>query len=142
VVKTVGRLIVVIPFALLLAAAASFFVLITLGLERVTSALHMNPIGDGGAETIFAMMNQGLMLLAGVTLIPALLIIIIGEIARIRSAAYYIVGGGIALAAIPFLARVGQSGSLVLPEQTIWQVFATAGFIGGFVYWVIAGRNA
>ena len=141
-VKTVGRLILVIPFALLLAAAASFFVLITLGLERITVALHVNPIGDGSAETIFAMMNQGLMLLAGLTLIPALLIIIVGEIARIRSAAYYIVGGGIALTAIPFLTRVGQSGSFVLPEQTIWQVFATAGFVGGFVYWLIAGRNA
>ncbi len=115
--------------------------LITLGLERITAALHVSPIGDGSAETIFAMMNQGLMLLAGLTLIPALLIIIVGEIARIRSVAYYIVGGGIALAAIPFLARVGQSGSFVLPEQTIWQVFATAGFAGGFVYWLIAGRN-
>lgn len=141
-VKTVGRLFIVIPFALLLGAAASFFVLITLGLERITAALHVNPIGDGSAETVFAMMNQGFMLLAGLTLIPALLIIIVGEVARIRSAAYYIVGGGIALAAIPFLARVGQSEAFVLPEQTIWQVFATAGFAGGFVYWLIAGRNA
>jgi hypothetical protein len=30
----------------------------------------------------------------------------------------------------------------VLPDPIVWQVFATAGFAGGFVYWLIAGRNA
>jgi hypothetical protein len=24
----------------------------------------------------------------------------------------------------------------------VWQVFATAGFVGGWVYWLLAGRNA
>jgi hypothetical protein len=35
-----------------------------------------------------------------------------------------------------------ESGNVVIPETTVWQVFATAGFAGGFVYWLIAGRNA
>ena len=60
----VGRILIVIPFALLLAACASAFVLITLGLERVTSFLHVNPIGDEDVGTIFAMMIQGLLLAA------------------------------------------------------------------------------
>jgi hypothetical protein len=88
------------------------------------------------------LMNQGLILTTGLTIIPALLVVFVGEVARIRSALYYVAGGGAALAAIPLLARVGQSGGVVLPEQIVWQVFATAGFAGGFIYWLIAGRNA
>jgi hypothetical protein len=87
--KTTGRILIVIPFALLLAAAASGFVLVTLGLEHVTSYLHVNPIGDEDVETVFAMMNQGLMLAASITLIPALLMVIVGEVASIRSVAYW-----------------------------------------------------
>jgi hypothetical protein len=140
--KTTGRILIVIPFALLLAAAAVLFVLVTLGLERITAFLHVNPIGDEDVETIFAMLNHGVVLLASLTIIPTLLIVIVGEIARIRSLAYYVVGGGIALAAIPLLARMGQGGAVASPEALVWQVFATAGFAGGFVYWLIAGRNA
>jgi hypothetical protein len=27
-------------------------------------------------------------------------------------------------------------------SPVVWQVLATAGFAGGFVYWLVAGRNA
>jgi hypothetical protein len=138
--KTFGRIILV-PLALLIAAAASCFVLVTLGLERVTDALHIRR-GDDAFEAIVDLMNQGILLTTGVTIIPALLVILIGEIASIRSAIYYIVGGGAALAAVPLLAQFGQTGTFGLPEQVVWQVFATAGFAGGFVYWLLAGRRA
>jgi hypothetical protein len=138
--KTFGRIILV-PLALLIAAAASCFVLVTLGLERVTDALHIRR-GDDAFEAIVDLMNQGILLTTGVTIIPALLVILIGEIASIRSAIYYVVGGGAALAAVPLLAQFGQTGSFGLPEQVVWQVFATAGFAGGFVYWLLAGRHA
>jgi hypothetical protein len=138
--KMFGRVILV-PLALLIAAAASCFVLVTLGLERVTDALHIRR-GDDAFEAIIDLMNQGILLTTGVTIIPALLVILIGEIASIRSAIYYIVGGGAALAAVPLLAHFGQTGSFGLPEQVVWQVFATAGFAGGFVYWLLAGRYA
>lgn len=140
--KTTGRILIVIPFALLMATFAALFVLLTLGLERITAFLHVNPVGNEDMETIFAVMNQGLVLAASVTIIPALLMVIVGEVARIRSIAYYVVGGGLALAAIPLLARYGQSGTVASGEALVWQVFATAGFAGGFIYWLIAGRNA
>ena len=140
--KTTGRILIVIPFALIMSAIAALFVLLTLGLERITQFLHVNPIGNEDVETIFAVMNQGLMLMASVTLIPALLMVVIGEVARIRSIAYYVLGGGIALAAIPLLARYGQAGTVASSGALVWQVFATAGFAAGFVYWLIAGRNA
>jgi hypothetical protein len=132
---------IVVPLGLLLAAAASFFVLLTLGLERITGALHQRATGDD-INAMFNLLDQGLLLSSGLSIIPALLVVFIGEIARIRSGLFYILGGGAALAATPLLARVGQSGAFVLPEPTVWQVFATAGFAGGFVYWLIAGRNA
>jgi hypothetical protein len=140
--KTTGRLLIVIPFALIMAALATLFVLVTLGLERITAFLHVNPVADQDPDRIFAMMDQGLLLAASVTVIPALLVVIVGEIGRIRSIIYYIVGGGLALIAIPLLAHYGQVGGLGSPEALIWQVLATAGFVGGFVYWLIAGRNA
>ncbi len=139
--STVGRLIV-IPIALLIAASVSGFVLFTLGLERITGALQGNRSGDDVIVAMFDLTQQGLLLATGRTLIPALVVVIVGEIARIRSAIYYVAGGGLALAAMPMLARMTDSGNVVIPETTVWQVFATAGFAGGFVYWLIAGRNA
>ena len=139
--RTVGRIIVV-AFAFLLATLAAIFVVVTLGLERITGELHrLGPDGDF-VSTSFSLMDQGLALLAGLSIIPALLVIFVGEIGRIRSLIYYVAGGGAALAAVPLLARMQQSGAVAMPEQTVWQVFATAGFAGGFVYWLIAGRNA
>lgn len=139
--STVGRFIV-IPVALLIAALVSGFVLFTLGLERITGALQGNRSGDDVIVAMFDLTQQGLLLATGLTLIPALVVVIVGEIARIRSAIYYVAGGGLALAAMPMLARMTESGNVVIPETTVWQVFATAGFAGGFVYWLIAGRNA
>ena len=139
--RTIGRIIVV-AFAFFLATMAAGFVLFTLGLERVTGELHR--LGSDG-DTVTAslsMLDQGLALVASVSIIPALLVIFVGEIVRIRSVIYYVAGGGAALAAVPLLARVQQSGAFAMPEHTVWQVFATAGFAGGLVYWLIAGRNA
>lgn len=138
--KTLGRMLL-IPLALLVSAAVSGVILVTLSLERITAALHTRG-GDETVEAMFDLVNQGMLLTTGMTIIPALLVVFIGEIANIRSAIYYIAGGGLALAAVPLLARFSEQGSLVLPEQMVWQIFATAGFAGGFVYWLIAGRNA
>ena len=140
--RTAGRLLIVIPFAMLAASLTVMFILVTLGLERITAFLHAAPIETDDPEQLFAIMDQSLMLIASLTLIPALLVVIVGEIARIRSWIYYVAGGGVALAAIPLLARYGQSGTITSPEAVVWQIFATAGFAGGFVYWLIAGRNA
>src|SRR5262245_36561007 len=134
-----GRIILV-PLALLLAASASMFVFITLGLERITAVLHQSAPGDETFNAMFGLLGQGIALSTGLTVVPALLMALAGEVARIRSALYYVIGGGAALAAIPLLAHAGQAGPM--PDPTVWQVFATAGFAGGFVYWLLAGRTA
>jgi hypothetical protein len=139
--RTIGRLIIV-PLGFLLALAATAFVLVTLGLEKITHAMHGQEAGPEIVESTFDLFWQGSLLASGASILPALAVVIIGEVARIRSWLYYVIGGGLALAAIPLLARINTSGVATLSEATVWQVFATAGFAGGLVYWVIAGRNA
>ena len=53
----------------------------------------------------------------------------------------YVLAGGAALAAIPLLAgRAADTASL--PASEYMTIFATAGFAGGLIYWVLAGRGA
>ena len=139
--STIWRVIVV-PIAFVLAGLISIFVLLTLGVERITHAFHQAPIDE--PDTVVAMFDlvtQGAILASGLTILPAILVVVIGEVARIRSAVYYIFGGGLALVAVPLLAQLGTMG-VVWPSPGVWQVFATAGFAGGFVYWLLAGRRA
>lgn len=136
--RTVGRFIWV-PVAALLAAFASGFVLFTLGLERITQATQGKWEDADTLTGLFNLLVQGQLLFSGLTIVPALAFIIIGEVARIRSAFYYVMGGGLALVAVPLLARYSDPSTL---STTLWQVFATAGFAGGWVYWLLAGRNA
>lgn len=139
--RTIGRLILV-PLAVLAAGLVAALVAITLGLERFTQAVH----GTGGdtldVRALVDLVLEGRLLASGATLLPALAVVIIGEVARIRSSVYYIVGGGASLAAMPLIARLGEASGLVLPATTVWQVLATAGFAGGFIYWLLAGRRA
>lgn len=137
--SVVGRIILV-PFAFLLSTAVALFVLVTLGSERITHAIQGTD--NVSASAAFELLGQAVLLTSAMTILPALALIIIGEVARIRSIYYYVVGGGLALVAVPALAQVSSGGALEVPEAIIWQVFATAGFLGGFVYWLLAGRNA
>lgn len=140
--STVWRMIVV-PVSFLIAALFTAFVLVTLSMERVTQAIHGRNLDETDSFfAIFDLVGQGVILASSLTLLPAIVVVLIGEITRIRSALYYILGGGAALVAVPLLARFGQSGDLVLPNPVVWQVFATAGFAGGFIYWLMAGRRA
>ncbi|WP_072396116.1 hypothetical protein [Hyphomicrobium sp. CS1GBMeth3] len=139
VLRAIGRLIWV-PISFLIATVAAMFVLVTLGLENVTHAIHdLNEVDTMSAAYDVAW--QSTIIASGATLIPALLVVLVGEVARIRSWLYYMVGGGVALAIIPLLARV-DTGTMTYALPALWHVFATAGFAGGFVYWLLAGRNA
>ncbi len=139
--KTVGRL-VWIPIAALIAVAIGGLVLVSLGLERITQATQGRWQDGDTLSGLYQLLVQGQLLASGLTLVPALAVIIIGEVARIRSMLYYVLGGGLAVVAVPLLARLGEAGTISTLPSTVWQVFATAGFAGGWVYWMLAGRNA
>ena len=76
---------------------------------------------------------------------PALVLIAIAETFDIRSIFYYAIGG----AAIGLFAYYGSNISVALENTTDLppvsyglQLVAAAGIIGGFVYWLFAGRKA
>jgi hypothetical protein len=138
--RVLGRM-VWVPLAFVLAAMLAAFVLITLGYERLTHAFAGKGQSADGLFELFDLFRQGAALASGLTLVPALALVIIGEVARIRSAIYYVIGGGLALAAVPVLAK-GVAGTMAMPPAAVWQVFATAGFAGGWAYWMLAGRNS
>ncbi|MEM7192931.1 MAG: hypothetical protein AAF405_08750 [Pseudomonadota bacterium] len=75
------------------------------------------------------------------TALPAFAAAIIGEVLHLRSWVYYVLAGGAALAAIPLLAGAATQGPN-LPAGEYVTIFATAGFAGGFIYWLLAGRDA
>ena len=62
------------------------------------------------------------------TIVPALVAVIIGEALHIRSWMYYVLADGDLMVS--------------LPAHQYMTIFAAAGFVGGFVYWLLAGRNA
>jgi len=136
----IGRIIWV-GIAFILSGLVCAFVIVTLGLERITRYVQGFDDPEMTLNGGFELMAGGLLLLQAVTLLPAIVLVLIGEIARIRSVYYYVVCAGIAAVSAPLLARLGE-GTMQIPAIAVWQVFATGGFIAGFVYWLLAGRNA
>jgi hypothetical protein len=139
--RTVGRLIWV-PIAFLLSTLVSLFVIVSLGHERIVQAMVGRGPDQATIDAALALFGFTLQLLSVYTLLPAILLVVIGEVARLRTALYYVIAGGATLAAVPLLARLQQPASAHHVSEVVWQVLATAGFAGGFVYWLLAGRNA
>jgi hypothetical protein len=146
ILSTVGRMIWV-PVAFILSAAATAFFLIYIAQERLFQAMAGRGPDSATLGGIIDLARQGQLLMSGMTILPAVLLIVVGEVSRIRSMLYYVAGGGLALAAVPMLARYGQvmpgaPMSSLVPPALVWQVFATSGFLGGWMYWMLAGRRA
>jgi hypothetical protein len=139
--RTLGRLIWV-PIAAVLSALVAAFVLVSLGQERIIQGLSGRRPDDVPLGAVWDLLKMGRALFSVQTFLPALLLIIVGEVARIRQSMYYVLGGGAALVAVPLIARLSDGSSVLGATATLWQVFATAGFAGGFFYWLLAGRNA
>ena len=139
--RALGR-VIVLPIAFLLGAVAALFVIISLGHERIVQAMSGVRSDEPPIGAAFDLFGLAVQLVSVQTLLPALLLVIIGEVARIRGAFYYVVGGGAALAVVPLLTRISQPAGILDLSPVVWQVLATAGFAGGFVYWLLAGRNA
>src|SRR5262245_29488494 len=139
--RAVGR-IIALPIAFVLAAAVTLFVIFSLGQERAVQAVTGRGPEEIPIGAVMDLVGLAMRLASVYTLLPALLLVIVGEVARIRSSLYYVVGGGVALAVVPMLTRLGQPMTVLELSPVVWQVLATAGFAGGFVYWLLAGRNA
>lgn len=131
---------ILVPFGFVLGVVSAVAVLLSLGSEHVTHAMAGR--SEIPLRETWELMGQLVILTSAMTLVPALALVIIGEVARIRASLYYICGGGAALVAVPLIARLNDKAPFVMPGATVWYVFATAGFVGGLVYWMVAGRSA
>ena len=90
--SVIGRVVVTI-FAFLVATGVTIFVLITLGTERLTHAVQgADDVTIGAAVEL---MGHAVALISTMTILPAVALVIVGEVARIRSIYYYVVGGGL-----------------------------------------------
>lgn len=134
-----GRLILV-PLGFILAGITSAVVLVGIAQEKLAVAAR-----DVGGEQVLGFLEPLLKLAVSLfsvqTVLLPLLLVIAGELARIRHVAFYVAGMGAAFALVPVMAKLGAEdgiGSLT----AIWPIFATAGFAGGLVYWLVAGRRA
>ena len=139
--RALGR-ILLLPIAFVLASLASLFVILTLGHERIIHGIAARRPDEATIDAMFDLLRLGLSFASAQSLLPALLVVIGGEVARIRSVLYYVIGGGAALVAVPLLSRLSQTIGALDVSTAAFQVLAVGGFAGGFVYWLLAGRNA
>jgi len=145
----IGRMIwrgIVVVMAFGLAAGVALAVLLALGSMWVGDELRAAAPNDplfrhGGAAAFGVVLFTGFVAPA-LTAIPAFIAVVVGEVLRLRSWVYYVLAGGASLAAIPLLAGASVNGAAGLPAGEYMTIFATAGFAGGFIYWLMAGARA
>ncbi|MGO8841719.1 MAG: hypothetical protein ACLQF1_11470 [Methyloceanibacter sp.] len=132
--------------AFLLAVAVALGVLFALGAlwvgDELRAAAPHDPMLRHGAAPVFGMVLFAGTVTPALTVLPALVAAVVGEALRLRSWMYYVLAGGAALAAVPILASAPAVDMPGLPAGQYMTIFAAAGFAGGFVYWLLAGRGA
>lgn len=132
--------------AFCLSAFLAIIVLVALGSVwmgeaiREAAARHGDPVIWHGSDVFGALFFTAAVLPA-LTALPAFVLAVAGEIFHIRSALYYTMAGGAGAAAIPFLAAPPDATGTP-PAADYMVIFAAAGFAGGFIYWLLAGRRA
>jgi hypothetical protein len=130
----------VMLFAYLLGCLAASLVLLlgTLGPQwDGLAALGFSP------AALWALLGVGAAVIAGLALLPSLLVISLAEAFAFRSIVVYgAVGGILALAlcyGIDFARYLGGPDTLLARPR---EVLAASGIAGGLVYWAFAGRKA
>ena len=140
--KTLFRWLWVV-MAFFISSGIALMVLFGLGIFWLGDEIRAAADGDHfvwHASDFFAAFFFTAAVAPALTGLPGLIAIIIGEVMNIRSALYYTLAGGAALAVIPILARTAENASA--PVGGYMSLFAAAGFIGGFAYWALAGARA
>lgn len=132
-----------IVFAFMISSMIALAVLFGLGIFWLGDEIRAGAQGDAfiwyGAD-VFAAFFFTVAVGPALTGLPGLIAVIVGEVMAIRSALYYTLAGGAALAVIPIFARAAENASA--PVSSYMTLFAAAGFVGGFAYWALAGARA
>lgn len=129
--------------ALLTGAATLLFIGTRWATQEVASQMPEN------SDEISRFMSEALGMIAFVfnvapvlTVAPAVVAIVVGELARIRSVLYYMLAGGAAAALMPLIAAPQQAAENTTYTTPYFAIMATAGFAAGLIYWLLAGRRA
>lgn len=135
---------VVVAFGI--AAIAALAVLFALGAiwvgDELRAAAPHDPLLHRGGAPFFGMVLFAGTVTPALTSLPALVAAVAGEVLKVRSWMYYVLAGGVSLAAIPLLVGARNSDVEAVASSQYMAILVTAGFAGGFVYWLLAGRNA
>ncbi len=143
-----------VAIAAVVASFAGLAFMLAFGLEWMTRIASAETPADGAAaegwlsvaEKVLGQASALLPVATAFTLVPGLIVLIVAEVARIRSLTYYLAAGGIAFVGLPLLLRLASGAGGTSPQMP-WQtpfllLIATGGFLAGAVYWVLAGRRA
>jgi hypothetical protein len=95
-------------------------------------------------STVTIVATFGFIFISGFALLPAMLVALITEAFGIRGILAYVAGGAVVGAAcylslVPFDSTTMAFQGIIRREM---EVMTGAGIVAGFVYWLIAGRNA
>lgn len=141
------RRVFAVAFGFVLAMMAGLITLFFLGARW--AAGEASAFTPDNADDVSQAINQGLGIIAFfinvapvLTLLPGIAAVVIGEVAHIRSLLYYLIAGGLAAALMPLIATQREAVESSTYSAAYFSIIATAGFAGGFIYWLIAGRNA
>lgn len=134
------RLLLLLPLGFIAAclAAGAFLVLALAGGPDGWQALRAE-FALGEENGLFVVLGgvAGLVV-AALVAVPAFIVILLAELFAWRSVFVYLAAG----------ALIGLSGSILPIEEIVPEaepnmtMLAAAGLVGGFVYWLIAGRSA
>jgi hypothetical protein len=136
----IGRLFVIL-FGFLAACLVAGMIVIGAVLFPELSEFADGPIDQDALNIVGGL---GFIFISGFALVPAMLLAAITEAFYVRGALTYAVGGGLIglacyLSLVPFDPVTLTFDGIV---QRHLEILTGAGIVAGFVYWVIAGRNA
>jgi hypothetical protein len=129
----------VVAVAFLIAALASLALLFG---RRGASRRGAKRSGGSRRGPVFGVLLFARTVSPALTALPALIAVVAGEVMRVRSWMYYVLAGGLSLAAIPILAAPETAELSSILASHAMTIFATAGFAGGLLYWLLAGARA
>ena len=136
----IGRLFVIL-FGFLAACLVAGMIVVGAVLFPEFSDLATGPIDQNAINIV---LGFGFIFISGFALLPALVVVAITEAFYIRGVLTYAVGGGLVglacyLGLVPFDTTTLHFEGIVRRHL---EIMTGAGIVAGFVYWMIAGRNA
>ena len=136
----IGRLFVIF-FGFLVACLAAGMIVVGEVLFPEFSDLGTGPIDPSALNIV---LGFGFIFISGFALLPAMIVVAITEAFYIRGVLTYAAGGAIVglacyLGLIPFDPATLRFDGIIRRHL---EIMTGAGIVAGFIYWMIAGRNA